>query len=145
MGVVFSKNLITVYQDAHDISVEKLADKVNDIADEALYVADEEMKKVIETTPSSIVNGKDNRIDTGLMHDSVSHTYMNPSGNNKWTGYAGWTKKLKDYFLTQEYGGETPKSWGSRGGIKISPMHMLTKGKVEMVEYLRERLGGTID
>jgi len=139
MGIKYSNNLLSVFEEAHDVTLKQAMSKAVDIADEALEVADEKMKDVIETTPSSIVD-KDNRVDTGLMRDSVKNGRMQQVGKNHWVGEVGWISKLEDYFLTQEYGGKTPSSWGRLGGKTISPMHMLTQAKVELDTYLRERI-----
>ena len=142
MGVTYSDNLITLMNEAYDMTMKQVVNHVIDIADEALEITEDKMVNIIENTPSSIVEGKDNRVDTGLMRDSVGKKYMKKVSDNYWQGSAGWVDKVKDYFITQEYGGKTPSSWGSLGGKTISPMHMLTQAQVEMNEYLKERIEG---
>lgn len=98
---------------------QELLVRVDEISAEAVDV----FQQVIATTESSIVRGKDNRIDTGLMFESVDYTEVSPRGKNKWGTSIGWTDTREDYFLTQEHGGyATDLRVGSK---KIRPMHAL--------------------
>lgn len=63
----------------------------------------EAMEHVIANTPSSIVPGKPDRIDTGLMFDSVDAKVSEVG--HKITVSVGWLNTKKKYFLVQDKGG----------------------------------------
>lgn len=109
---------------------------VNDIANAALSAAANEMVKTIETTPSSIRKHKPNRIDTGLMKNSVDVVDIHKSGNKKYEyeGYAGWIYVVEDYFLVQDKGGRS--SGLVAGDRTITPMHAISKAFYMMKEEL---------
>ena len=92
------------------------------------------MRGVIDTTPSSIRPGKPNRVDTGVMQDSVKYKEYTSTGPKTWVVEAGWVDVVRDYFLVQEHGGMS--SGLERGDRVISPMHMLTAGLIHMREQL---------
>ena len=96
------------------------------------------MVEHIGLTPSGIVEGKPHRVDTGLMQASVGVSPEIKDRSNGFSISAGWVGFYEKYFLTQEHGG---MSDGLRAGDRyISPMHMLTSGKVFMAQRLARAL-----
>ena len=88
------------------------------------------MREFIESVPSSIVMGKPDRVDTESMRDDVKSKEYYPTGKNSWAVEAGWVDDLEHYYLTQEFGGMSSGLF--LGDRKISPMHMLTAGRIYM-------------
>ena len=88
------------------------------------------MREFIESVPSSIIMGKPDRVDTGSMRDDVKSKEYYPTGKNSWAVEAGWVDDLEHYYLTQEFGGMS--SGLLLGDREISPMHMLTAGRIYM-------------
>lgn len=85
---------------------------------------------VIATTPSSLVENKIGRIDTGLMYSSLD---AKVSGVRRIHVNVGWLNTKKDYFMVQEEGGKT--HWGA----DVTPMHALAAAQIRMREVLAER------
>lgn len=111
---------------------------VTDIGNMVLSVGADEMVNAIETTPSSIVPGKDNRVDTGLMKDSVDVEDVHQVSSAKYEGSVGWVYLIEDYFLVQEHGGMS--SGLLRGNRRITPMHALSKVYMRLQEELANEL-----
>ena len=88
------------------------------------------MREFIESVPSSIVMGKPDRVYSGSMRDDVKSKEYYPTGKNSWAVEAGWVDDLEHYYLTQEFGGMS--SGLLLGDREISPMHMLTAGRIYM-------------
>ena len=88
------------------------------------------MREFIESVPSSIIMGKPDRVDSGSMRDDVKSKEYYPTGKNSWAVEAGWVDDLEHYYLTQEFGGMS--SGLLLGDREISPMHMLTAGRIYM-------------
>lgn len=88
------------------------------------------MREFIESVPSSIIMGKPDRVDTGSMRDDVKSKEYYPTGKNSWAVEAGWVDDLEHYYLTQEFGGMSSGLF--LGDREISPMHMLTAGRIYM-------------
>ena len=88
------------------------------------------MREFIESVPSSIVMGKPDRVYSGSMRDDVKSKEYYPTGKNSWAVEAGWVDDLEHYYLTQEFGGMSSGLF--LGDRKISPMHMLTAGRIYM-------------
>ena len=86
------------------------------------------MREFIESVPSSIVMGKPDRVYSGSMRDDVKSKEYYPTGKNSWAVEAGWVDDLEHYYLTQEFGGMS--SGLLLGDREISPMHMLTAGRI---------------
>lgn len=84
-------------------------------------------RRIIQTTPSSIVPGKMDRVDTGRMLNEVNYMVTHTSKYN-YNLYAGWLRgDPKDYFELQDEGGT------ARWGQEIEGMFMLAA----MREYIR--------
>ena len=96
------------------------------------------MREFIESVPSSIRPGKIGRVDTGSMRDDVKSKEYDPTGKNSWAVEAGWVDDLEHYYLTQEFGGMS--SGLLLGDREISPMHMLTAGRIYMELELHKGL-----
>ena len=138
MGVTFKGNTFNVLANTLDQKREVVIETTREIVDDLLENSVDFGRGVIDTTPSSIVRGKDNRNDTRTMRDAVSFKPMESVGSKRWRGASGWTGPVEDYFVTQEYGGvATDLDVGNR---VISPMHMLTKMRIELAQELRTRL-----
>ena len=88
------------------------------------------MREFIESVPSSIVMGKPDRVYSGSMRDDVKSKEYYPTGKNSWAVEAGWVDDLEHYYLTQEFGGMSSGLF--LGDREISPMHMLTAGRIYM-------------
>ena len=86
------------------------------------------MREFIESVPSSIIMGKPDRVDTESMRDDVKSKEYYPTGKNSWAVEAGWVDDLEHYYLTQEFGGMSSGLF--LGDREISPMHMLTAGRI---------------
>lgn len=139
MGFQWKGNTLTV---AVELTSKKALDKliwaVNDIGNIVLSRAADDMVKTIKTTPSSIRIGKPNRVDTGLMKDSVDVEDMHKTGKSKYSGAAGWVELVEDYFLIQDQGGMS--SGLTFGDRYITPMHALSKAFYKMKEELADEL-----
>ena len=96
------------------------------------------MREFIESVPSSIVMGKPDRVYSGSMRDDVKSKEYYPTGKNSWAVEAGWVDDLEHYYLTQEFGGMSSGLF--LGDRKISPMHMLTAGRIYMEIELHKGL-----
>ena len=96
------------------------------------------MREFIESVPSSIVMGKPDRVDTESMRDDVKSKEYYPTGKNSWAVEAGWVDDLEHYYLTQEFGGMSSGLF--LGDREISPMHMLTAGRIYMEIELHKGL-----
>ena len=96
------------------------------------------MREFIESVPSSIVMGKPDRVYSGSMRDDVKSKEYYPTGKNSWAVEAGWVDDLEHYYLTQEFGGMS--SGLLLGDREISPMHMLTAGRIYMELELHKGL-----
>lgn len=112
---------------------------VTDIVNYVLSEGAEHMVNTIKTTPSSIVKGKDNRIDTGLMSESIDVVDLHKTGRDRYAGSAGWVALVEDYFLVQDQGGMS--SGLLRGDRQITPMHALSKAYYFMKQELQNELG----
>lgn len=94
------------------------------VVDDAAKTALAEMKRVIDTTPSSLSHvPKDNRNWTHHMNDSLEAVPVFEDRNRAID--AGWLTVEEDYFLIQEYGGQV-------GGKTVTPMHALVNGQAAM-------------
>ena len=96
------------------------------------------MREFIESVPSSIVMGKPDRVYSGSMRDDVKSKEYYPTGKNSWAVEAGWVDDLEHYYLTQEFGGMSSGLF--LGDREISPMHMLTAGRIYMELELHKGL-----
>lgn len=94
-------------------------------------------REIIETTPSSIVPGKPDRVDTGLMRDSVNYMVTH-SGRNRYNLYAGWIDGDAGYFELQDVGGTT--SWG----VEIEGMFMMDRIKQFLRPYVEMGISDAI-
>ena len=130
--------LDTVVKRTARAALNRLIWAVTDIGNMVLSVGADEMVNAIETTPSSIVLGKDNRVDTGLMKDSVDVEDIHQVSSTKYEGSAGWIYLIEDYFLVQEHGGMS--SGLLSGNRRITPMHALTKAYLKLQEELANEL-----
>lgn len=105
--------------------------RVDEIALVAADRALKEMQRTIDTTPSSLSPGKDNRNWTFHMRQSLD-AKVSQRGRKRGLS-AGWLKDQEDYFLIQEDG-------GSVNGREVTPMHALENGFNEMDHYIDQQL-----
>ena len=85
------------------------------------------MQNIVNTTPSGIVSGKDNRVWSGDMLDALGSEFK-----NRITLNLGWVKEQEEYFAEQDQGtGTKTFGWGN-----VPPMHMLEQGKIEAEQYM---------
>lgn len=96
-------------------------------ADEARKAGEKEVRRIIDTTESSLRPGKMNRNWTFQMRQSVDSSIQR--NGNTITIRSGWLQKKEAYFLKQEYGGPL-------GDITITPMNALMAGHTEMLKTL---------
>ena len=89
------------------------------------------MQNVIDTTPSALVPGKDNRNWSGLMRKSVSYEVVNPS-KSKYRLRLGWINTMRDYFLWQDTGDpQNDRQWPIRGMMMIFQGYYFAKQGVK--------------
>jgi len=96
---------------------------VQEAALEAAIAGEEMVRHVIATTPSAIVEGKDNRNWTFNMSESADSDVRR--NGNTITIRAGWLENKEGYFLIQEHGQGT-----------ITPMNALMAARTEMLKTL---------
>lgn len=85
------------------------------------------MQNIVNTTPSGIVSGKDNRVWSGDMLDALGSEFK-----NRVTLNLGWVKEQEEYFAEQDQGtGTRTGGWGN-----VPPMHLLEKSKIEAEQYM---------
>lgn len=91
----------------------------------------EEVRRIIETTPSGIVPGKPDRIWTGQMHEAVGFDPLRVE-DRKVTATFGWVGTVEEYYLLQEAG----------VGYVQTPMHAILgafiKQREELFSLIRE-------
>lgn len=86
--------------------------------------AQQAMQEVIRTTPSGINPNKGDRIDTGYMLASVTHSTT--FRHKKYTAKFGWLFRHKAYFITQDQGGlafgkfQVPGMFALRAGVRAA-------------------------
>ena len=125
-GVTLTQKIESTQRKAIKTIIGKILITMDGVAvDTAKY-----MREFIESVPSSIVMGKPDRVDTESMRDDVKSKEYYPTGKNSWAVEAGWVDDLEHYYLTQEFGGMS--SGLLLGDREISPMHMLTAGRIYM-------------
>lgn len=90
-------------------------------------LARDSMRNTIETTPSGLAPGKDNRILTGAMWDAADYSVT--QAGYKVRVRHGWLRSRKKYFLDQELG---------TGGVAFG-MYGLTKAQQEAINLIRDR------
>lgn len=133
-GVTLTQKIESTQRKAIKTIIGKILITMDGVAvDTAKY-----MREFIESVPSSIVMGKPDRVDTGSMRDDVKSKEYYPTGKNSWAVEAGWVDDLEHYYLTQEFGGMSSGLF--LGDRKISPMHMLTAGRIYMELELHKGL-----
>ncbi len=111
-------------------TLQRKQDDVDAAARKAGMLAKDVGQATIATTPSSLVPGKVGRIWTGAMYDGFD--YVVTRTGNKTTVKFGWVKDKKNYFKTQEYGGEFL-------GKTITPMHAMVNALVAAQDYLNSK------
>ena len=135
MGVTWVGDTLKVVLDRSVTSTKNQV--VNSILDIMVDVAEMgaiRMADIIETTPSSINPSLPDRVDTGLMLNSVAVDEITKLSKDYYRTAFGWTDLVESYFLTQEYGG---MSQGLRTKEQIiSPMHALTGAFIQAREEL---------
>ena len=125
-GVTLTQKIESTQRKAIKTIIGKILITMDGVAvDTAKY-----MREFIESVPSSIIMGKPDRVDTESMRDDVKSKEYYPTGKNSWAVEAGWVDDLEHYYLTQEFGGMS--SGLLLGDREISPMHMLTAGRIYM-------------
>ena len=125
-GVTLTQKIESTQRKAIKTIIGKILITMDGVAvDTAKY-----MREFIESVPSSIRPGKIGRVDTGSMQGDVKSKEYYPTGKNSWAVEAGWVDDLEHYYLTQEHGGMAHDLLV--GDRKISPMHMLTAGRIYM-------------
>ena len=133
-GVTLTQKIESTQRKAIKTIIGKILITMDGVAvDTAKY-----MREFIESVPSSIVPGKPDRVDTESMRDDVKSKEYYPTGKNSWAVEAGWVDDLEHYYLTQEFGGMS--SGLLLGDREISPMHMLTAGRIYMEIELHKGL-----
>ena len=133
-GVTLTQKIESTQRKAIKTIIGKILITMDGVAvDTAKY-----MREFIESVPSSIIMGKPDRVDTGSMRDDVKSKEYYPTGKNSWAVEAGWVDDLEHYYLTQEFGGMS--SGLLLGDREISPMHMLTAGRIYMEIELHKGL-----
>ena len=133
-GVTLTQKIESTQRKAIKTIIGKILITMDGVAvDTAKY-----MREFIESVPSSIVMGKPDRVDTESMRDDVKSKEYYPTGKNSWAVEAGWVDDLEHYYLTQEFGGMS--SGLLLGDREISPMHMLTAGRIYMEIELHKGL-----
>jgi hypothetical protein len=120
------QGLLNHISTVRQLLMEHVKESAEDATREGLAAA----RVVIATTPSSIVANKHNRIDTGLMYNSLERDIK---GTQRVTLRVGWLRKKENYFKTQDQGGVN--DWG----VNITPMHALAAAKITMKERLADR------
>jgi hypothetical protein len=101
--------------------------RVDEIALEGSVIALDTMRETINTTPSSLSPGKDNRNWTFEMNRSLD-AKVSQRGRKRGID-AGWLQTQEDYFLIQEDGGTVH-------GVTVTPMHALVRGLDAMEKYI---------
>ena len=133
-GVTLTQKIESTQRKAIKTIIGKILITMDGVAvDTAKY-----MREFIESVPSSIVMGKPDRVYSGSMRDDVKSKEYYPTGKNSWAVEAGWVDDLEHYYLTQEFGGMS--SGLLLGDREISPMHMLTAGRIYMELELHKGL-----
>ena len=133
-GVTLTQKIESTQRKAIKTIIGKILITMDGVAvDTAKY-----MREFIESVPSSIIMGKPDRVDTESMRDDVKSKEYYPTGKNSWAVEAGWVDDLEHYYLTQEFGGMS--SGLLLGDREISPMHMLTAGRIYMEIELHKGL-----
>ena len=133
-GVTLTQKIESTQRKAIKTIIGKILITMDGVAvDTAKY-----MREFIESVPSSIVMGKPDRVYSGSMRDDVKSKEYYPTGKNSWAVEAGWVDDLEHYYLTQEFGGMSSGLF--LGDRKISPMHMLTAGRIYMELELHKGL-----
>ena len=133
-GVTLTQKIESTQRKAIKTIIGKILITMDGVAvDTAKY-----MREFIESVPSSIIMGKPDRVDTGSMRDDVKSKEYYPTGKNSWAVEAGWVDDLEHYYLTQEFGGMSSGLF--LGDREISPMHMLTAGRIYMEIELHKGL-----
>ena len=133
-GVTLTQKIESTQRKAIKTIIGKILITMDGVAvDTAKY-----MREFIESVPSSIVMGKPDRVYSGSMRDDVKSKEYYPTGKNSWAVEAGWVDDLEHYYLTQEFGGMS--SGLLLGDREISPMHMLTAGRIYMEIELHKGL-----
>ena len=89
------------------------------------------MQNIVNTTPSGIVSGKDNRVWSGDMLDALGSEFK-----NRITLNLGWVKEQEEYFAEQDQGtGSRTGGWGN-----VPAMHLLENSKIEAEQYMIKEL-----
>jgi hypothetical protein len=104
---------------------------VDEITLEAASLGLKAMQEAIDTTPSSLSPGKDNRNWTYHMRQSLD-AKVTQRGRKRGIG-AGWLSDQEDYFLIQEDGGTVH-------GTQVTPMHALVNGFTVMEQYIEQQM-----
>lgn len=95
--------------------------------------AQQEMRRVIENTPSDISPGKPDRVDTGYMRDRVDQNVT--FRHQRYEVKFGWLQSRKKYFLVQDQGGT------AFGKYQITGMFALRAGLRAAQRVLEADLG----
>jgi hypothetical protein len=95
---------------------------------EAAIAGEAAIKHAIDTTPSSLSPGKNNRNWTFHMNYSVDSKVIR--NGNTITMRAGWLETQEGYFLIQEDGGTVH-------GTTVTPMRALMAGHAAMIDTLK--------
>lgn len=111
---------------------EEVAAEAQALVSEAMNIGAETQRQIIETS-GTVKSGKQGRIETGLMRNSVQSAGADRVGNTI-EGRFGW-RDPDPYFLYQEYG-----FTHARSGEDIVPMHALLQGFVKAREHVRAGL-----
>jgi len=98
---------------------------------EAAIAGEDMVREIIDTTESSLREGKDNRNWTFAMRQAVDSDVKR--NGNTITARAGWLQKKEAYFLIQNDGGDLVRNGNT---TTITPMNALMAGHEEMLKTL---------
>ena len=125
---------------------EALRDRIEEgnreVLEDGIEYGARKMKEYISTRATPWVRenlGREGRIKSGRMIDSVDHKVTDNSKNH-WSGAFGWTDEQKTYFLTQELGGENTITGG-----EIEAMYAMRDAAAEEWEVIQARIKENIE
>lgn len=116
--------LFRLYMDAET----RVLGDAQEAALEAAIAGEAAVKHTIDTTPSSLSPGKQNRNWTFHMNQSVDSKVIR--NGNTITIRVGWTDIQEGYFLIQEDGGTVH-------GTTVTPMNALMAGHAAIIDTLK--------
>lgn len=125
-----------------------LADVLEEVSNELVETIPEQLRNVVETTPSAIVPNKPNRVWTGYMRDTAGAQVERSSRNYTKISY-GWINGLNGfsdskgfYVADQEFGNTGRHIWGMDALAKVQATQLKQdeigdRVRKALVEWLR--------